>query len=55
MPPVNLLADFAGGSVMCVVGILLALLERSRSGKGQVVEADMVRHIRALLYQLIGQ
>lgn len=29
---------------MCLVGILLALLERSRSGKGQVVEADMVSH-----------
>ena len=55
VPPVNLLADFAGGSVMCVVGILLALLERSRSGKGQVVEADMVRHTRAPLYQLIGR
>lgn len=27
---------------MCVIGILLALLERDRSGKGQVVEADMV-------------
>ena len=42
-PPLNLLADFAGGGMMCVLGILLALLERSKSGKGQVVDVSMVR------------
>jgi len=36
LPPLNLLADFAGGSVMCVLGVLMALLERHSSGKGQV-------------------
>ncbi|UZJ53555.1 hypothetical protein CBS101457_002875 [Exobasidium rhododendri] len=41
-PPSNILGDFAGGSMICILGILLALLERSRSGKGQTVEADMV-------------
>ncbi|XP_034098076.1 alpha-methylacyl-CoA racemase [Drosophila albomicans] len=40
--PINLLADFAGGSVMCALGICLALLERHRSGRGQVVDAAMV-------------
>ncbi|KAH8377424.1 hypothetical protein KR093_005400 [Drosophila rubida] len=40
--PINLLADFAGGSVMCALGICLALLERHRSGRGQVVDASMV-------------
>lgn len=45
-PPVNILGDFAGGSLICVLGILLALLERSRSGKGQTVEADMVTGAR---------
>lgn len=39
--PINLLADFAGGSVMCALGICLALLERHKSGKGQVVDAAM--------------
>lgn len=48
VPPINLLADFAGGSLICVVGILLALLERLKSGKGQVVEADMVNGTRYL-------
>lgn len=40
-PPANLLADFAGGGLMCALGILLALFERTASGKGQVVENNM--------------
>ncbi|KAL8846012.1 MAG: hypothetical protein Q9221_008861 [Calogaya cf. arnoldii] len=41
-PPANILADFAGGGLTCVLGILLALFERTASGKGQVVENNMV-------------
>ena len=37
------IADFGGGGLMAVVGIMMALFERERSGKGQVVEIDMVR------------
>ncbi|GAA6023171.1 hypothetical protein JCM11491_003286 [Sporobolomyces phaffii] len=44
--PANLLADFAGGGMIAVVGIMAALIERSRSGKGQVVEIDMVTGTR---------
>ncbi|GAA5956923.1 hypothetical protein JCM3765_006641 [Sporobolomyces pararoseus] len=44
--PANLLADFAGGGMIAVVGILAAIIERSRSGKGQVVEIDMVTGTR---------
>lgn len=40
--PVNLLADFAGGGVMCAMGIVIALFERVRSGRGQVIDASMV-------------
>lgn len=40
--PANILADFAGGGLMCALGILLALFERTKSGKGQVVENNMV-------------
>jgi hypothetical protein len=36
LAPVNLLADFAGGSFVCALGIMAALLERAHSGKGQV-------------------
>ena len=42
VPPLNLLADFAGGGLMCTMGILLALFERNKSGKGQVIDAAMV-------------
>jgi len=42
LPPCNLLGDFAGGGMLCAMGILLALVERNRSGKGQVVDAAMV-------------
>ena len=42
LPPCNLLGDFAGGGMLCALGIVLALVERSRSGKGQVVDAAMV-------------
>uniref|UniRef100_A0A3Q3IGU1 Alpha-methylacyl-CoA racemase n=1 Tax=Monopterus albus TaxID=43700 RepID=A0A3Q3IGU1_MONAL len=40
--PLNLLADFAGGSLTCALGIVLALLERTKSGKGQIIDASMV-------------
>lgn len=41
-PPVNLLADFAGGGLTCALGIVMALYERTISGKGQVVDNSMV-------------
>lgn len=40
--PLNFMADFAGGGLMCAFGIVLALLERSRSGQGQIIDASMV-------------
>jgi alpha-methylacyl-CoA racemase len=42
LPPCNLLGDFAGGGMLCAMGVLLALVERNRSGKGQVVDSAMV-------------
>jgi len=42
MPPLNLVGDFGGGGLYLVVGVLCALLERVRSGRGQVVDAAMV-------------
>jgi len=40
--PLNLVADFGGGGMLLVVGVLAALHERERSGLGQVVDAAMV-------------
>ena len=42
LPPCNILGDYAGGSMICAMGILLAFIERNRTGKGQVIDAAMV-------------
>ena len=42
VPPLNLVGDFGGGSMFLVTGILAALWERERSGRGQVIDAAMV-------------
>ncbi|MEV4640031.1 CaiB/BaiF CoA-transferase family protein [Actinoplanes sp. NPDC049548] len=55
--PMNLLGDFAGGGMLLVVGVLAALLERERSGAGQVVDAAMVDGsalLTAFLHGLVG-
>jgi len=57
LPPCNMLGDFAGGGMLCALGILLALLERQKSGKGQVVDAAMVdgaSHIAMFFYGLMA-
>ncbi|KAI1074161.1 alpha-methylacyl-CoA racemase [Whalleya microplaca] len=41
-PPWNILADFAGGGATLFQGILLAIISRKKTGKGQIVEANMV-------------
>src|ERR1700748_2226468 len=41
VPPLNLVGDFGGRALYVVVGVLAALLEASKSGKGQVVDAAM--------------
>lgn len=42
VPPLNLVADYGGGSMFLIAGVLAALLELARSGKGQVVDAAMI-------------
>ena len=42
VPPLNLIGDFGGGSMLALVGILAALVERATSGVGQVVDAAIV-------------
>jgi alpha-methylacyl-CoA racemase len=46
--PANFLADYGGGSMFVLVGILSALFERQRSGRGQVVDAAMVDGVSVL-------
>ncbi|OFE12076.1 carnitine dehydratase [Pseudohongiella acticola] len=40
-PPLNLIGDYGGGAMLLASGVLAALLEASRSGQGQVVDAAM--------------
>lgn len=54
-PPLNLLGDFAGGSLYLVVGMLAALLEARASGRGQVIDAaitDGTAHLMTMIYGL---
>ena len=53
--PLNILGDFAGGGMLLAMGILAALLERERSGEGQVVDAAMVDGTAALMASFWGQ
>lgn len=50
--PLNLVADFGGGSMLAVIGIVAALYERERSGLGQVVDAAMVDGV-SILAQMV--
>ena len=54
VPPLNLVADFGGGSMLLVAGVLAALVERATSGRGQVVDAAMVDGVSTLLAMTWG-
>jgi alpha-methylacyl-CoA racemase len=49
LAPLNLVGDYGGGSLFLVLGVVAALYERERSGRGQVVEAAMIDGISTLL------
>jgi alpha-methylacyl-CoA racemase len=49
IPPLNLLGDYAGGTMFLIMGILSALWERNSSKKGQVVDAAMIEGVPALM------
>lgn len=49
VPPLNMIGDFGGGSMFLVTGILAALIERGRTGKGNVVDAAIVDGTHSLM------
>jgi len=49
IPPLNTLADFAGGGMLAAFGILAALFERERSGRGQYIDAAMIDGVMSLM------
>jgi alpha-methylacyl-CoA racemase len=53
-PPLNLIGDYGGGGMLLAVGVLAALLETSRSGKGQVIDAAMTDGSASLMSLFYG-
>jgi alpha-methylacyl-CoA racemase len=53
-PPLNLLGDFAGGSLFLALGVAAALWERERSGKGQVIDAAIVDGVASIMTFFAG-
>jgi alpha-methylacyl-CoA racemase len=54
VPPLNLVGDFGGGGLLLAFGMLCALLERERSGKGQVVDAAMLDGAASMMAMFCG-
>ena len=54
VPPLNLAADYGGGTMFLLSGVLAAMIERSRSGKGQVVDAAMIDGVSMLAAPFFG-
>lgn len=52
--PLNLVGDFGGGGMLLAFGIACALLETSRSGRGQVVDAAMAEGASTLFSAFFG-
>ena len=46
--PLNLVADFGGGALYLAAGMLAAMLEAAKSGKGQVVDAAMIDGVASM-------
>jgi len=52
--PLNILGDYAGGSLYLAFGLLAGILEARGSGKGQVVDAAMVDGVASLMTVTMG-
>lgn len=52
--PLNLVADFGGGALYLALGLLAAMLEATRSGRGQLVDAAMVDGVASLTTMFHG-
>jgi len=58
VPPLNLVGDFGGGALYLAFGVVCGLLEASKSGKGQVVDAAMTdgaASLMAMFYGMLAQ
>jgi alpha-methylacyl-CoA racemase len=53
-PPLNLVGDYGGGALYLALGLVAALFESRRSGKGQIVDAAMVDGAASLMAKPFG-
>lgn len=53
-PPLNLVGDFGGGGMLLALGVVAGLLEASKSGQGQVVDAAMTDGTAILMAAIYG-
>jgi alpha-methylacyl-CoA racemase len=53
-PPLNLVGDYGGGGMLLALGVVAALFEAQRSGRGQVVDAAMTDGSAVLMAMLYG-
>lgn len=54
VPPLNLIGNFGGGGTFLAIGVLAAMFERERSGRGQTIDVAMIDGISVILTQLAG-
>tara|TARA_B100000700_G_scaffold208001_1_gene228547 strand:- start:26 stop:1168 length:1143 start_codon:yes stop_codon:yes gene_type:complete len=52
--PMNLLGDFGGGAMYLAFGVMCAIYEAQKSGKGQVVDCAMVDGVASLMTSIYG-
>jgi alpha-methylacyl-CoA racemase len=53
-PPLNLVADYGGGTMFLLYGLLAAVISRGVTGKGQVVDAAMIDGVPAMMGLIHG-
>lgn len=53
-PPLNVLGDYAGGSLYLAFGLLAGILEARGSGQGQVIDAAMVDGVTSIMTVILG-
>jgi alpha-methylacyl-CoA racemase len=54
-PPLNLVGDYGGGGMLLALGMVAALFETARSGRGQVIDAAMTDGSALLMAMMHGQ
>lgn len=54
LPPLNLVGDYGGGSMLLAFGVLAALIERQSSGRGQVIDAAIIDGVSSMMSLFTG-